>query len=160
MIPPGRTTLVLTVATLVAVAAVATVLGLGVVLGTKASGTGTINETVLPAGCVKPANGFLIIQSDHGYNDSILQGAGESKPWPVVTVTQNQTVDIMVCNVDVQAHGFQIANYVDSKINVVAPDEVVDYSFVADQTGTFLIYCAIPCSIHFFMQFGELKVTS
>ena len=66
----------------------------------------------------------------------------------------------MVCNVDVQAHGFQIANYVDSSTNVVAPGQVYKVSFVANQPGSFLIYCAIPCSIHFFMQFGQLKVLS
>ena len=156
-----RTTLVLAVATALAFAAVAAVLGLGVVLGDRASASGgTTSEVVLPAGCVRPANGFLIIQSKYGYNDSILQGAGESKPWPVVTATQNQTVDIVVCNVDVEAHGFQVANYVEGSVNVVGPGQVVNFSFVANQKGTFLIYCAIPCSIHFFMQFGELKVLS
>lgn len=161
MNPSKRTALVLTVATVVALAAVAAVLGLGVVYGSRAStALGTTGETVLPAGCVRPANGFLIILSKYGYNDSIISGAGLSKPWPVVTVKQGQNVSIEVCNVDVEAHGFQVASYVDGSLNVVEPGEVLNFTFVANQAGTFLIYCAIPCSIHFFMQFGQLRVSA
>ena len=159
MSPPKRTTLILVVATAVAFAAVAAVLGAGVILGGGTRAGGSTSVTVLPAGCVRPPNGFLITLSKYGYNDSITQGAGLSKPWPVVTVKEGQTVNIAVCNVDVEAHGFQIANYVDGSINVVEPGQVMSFSFVANQQGSFLIYCAIPCSIHFFMQFGELKVT-
>lgn len=154
----GRTTLVLAVATVVAIAAVAAVLGLGVIYGTRASGAVTTSEIALPPGCVRPADGFLVIQSEYGYNDSILQGAGYSKPWPVMTVNEGQTVSIEVCNVGDEAHGFQIQNYVDSVINVVPPGGVMNFTFVASKAGNFLIYCAIPCSIHFFMQFGQLRV--
>jgi FtsP/CotA-like multicopper oxidase with cupredoxin domain len=158
---PERTTLILAVATIVALAAVAGVLGLGALYGTKASGTvGSTSETVLPAGCTRPAGGFLIILSKYGYNNSMLQGAGLSKPWPVMNATVGQTVKVEVCNVDVEAHGFQIAHYVDSSINVVGPGESLNFTFVANQQGTFQIYCAIPCSIHFFMQFGQLRVTA
>ncbi len=161
MNPSKRTTLVLTVATITAFAAVAAVLGLGVLLGSRPIGSGvTTSEAALPAGCVRPANGYIIVQSKDGYNDSITQGAGLSKPWPVLTASEGQTVSIAVCNVDVQAHGFQIANYADGSINVVEPGQVLNISFVANKPGSFLIYCAIPCSIHFFMQFGQLKVSS
>ena len=78
----------------------------------------------------------------------------------MVTANEGQTVNIVVCNVDVQAHGFQISNYVDSSINVVEPGQVYKVSFVASRSGSFLIYCAIPCSIHFFMQFGQLRVSA
>ena len=149
---------VLAAATLVAIASVAAVLGLGVVYGTRASSVASTSEVSLPAGCVRPADGFLIVQSEYGYNDSIIQGAGLSKPWPVITVQEGQTVSIEVCNVGDEAHGFQIQNYVDSKIIVVAPGEVINFTFVATKAGSFQIYCAIPCAIHFFMQFGQLKV--
>ena len=158
--PPKRTTLVLVTATAVAFAAVAAVLGAGIILGMGTEAGGATSGTVLPAWCVRPANGFLIVQSKYGYNDSITEGAGLSKPWPVVTVKEGQTVNIAVCNIDVEAHGFQIANYVDGSINAVEPGKVLSVSFVATKQGSFLIYCAIPCSIHFFMQFGQLKVTA
>ncbi len=152
--------MVLTVATAVALISVAGVLGLGVIFGNRASGTvGSTSAIALPAGCVRPADGFLVILSQYGYNDSILQGAGLSKPWPVMNVTEGETVSIEVCNVDVEAHGFQIAHYVDGSINVVGPGEVLNFTFVASQSGNFQIYCAIPCNIHFFMQFGQLRVT-
>jgi uncharacterized cupredoxin-like copper-binding protein len=156
-----RTTLVLALATIVVFAAVVALLGLGVIFGNTNSGAGgTTSGTVLPAGCVKPANGFLIIASKDGYNDSILQGAGLSKPWPVMSANLGQVVNITVCNVDVEAHGFQVAKYFDSSIHVVEPGQVLNVSFVASQEGSFLIYCAIPCSIHFFMQFGQVRVSA
>ena len=67
-------------------------------------------------------------------------------------------MDITVCNTDVQTHGFQITHYYDSAIVAVAPDQVLRISFVASEVGTFQIYCAIFCSIHIFLQSGQLRV--
>jgi FtsP/CotA-like multicopper oxidase with cupredoxin domain len=157
----GRTTLVLVLATIAALGAVLGVLGLGVVYETRTSGTtGSSSPTLLPSGCSRPAGGFLVVLSKYGYNDSINQGAGLSKPWPVLAVKEGQTVSIEVCNVDAEAHGFQVAHYVDGEVNVVEPGQVMNFSFVATQAGNFQIYCAIPCSIHFFMQFGQLRVSA
>ncbi len=150
-----RTTLVLTVATIVATAAVATVLGLGVLYGAQGAST---TSTALPSYCVRPAGGFLIVVSRYGYNDSILEGAGPSKPWPIVEVAQGQTVDIGVCNIDSEAHGFQISDYVQSSVNVVPPGGELHFTFVADKEGTFGIYCAIPCDLHPELQYGQLRV--
>lgn len=113
----------------------------------------------LPPGCSKPAGGYLVIMSMYGYNDSMLEGAGPSTPWPVIRVTQNTTVNITVCNADTaQAHGFQISNYFDSKVVALGPREVIHVSFIATEVGNFRIYCAIFCTIHPFMN-GELLVT-
>lgn len=112
----------------------------------------------LPAGCVKPANGFVIIASDTGFNDSIGHGAPE-KSWPIITVHQGEAVTIVVCNTDRQAHGFQIAHY-DSSIQTVEPGQVLKVPFVANQAGTFQIYCSIFCTIHVYMQSGLLNVTA
>jgi heme/copper-type cytochrome/quinol oxidase subunit 2 len=99
--------------------------------------------------------------SRYGYNDSVLEGAGPTKAWPVITVLQNATVNITVCNADtVEAHGFQISNYFDSEIVSVVPGQVIHVSFVATKAGEFRIYCAIFCSIHLFMEYGELRVNS
>ncbi|HEV2389883.1 MAG TPA: hypothetical protein VGS04_04080 [Nitrososphaerales archaeon] len=113
----------------------------------------------LPAGCVKPANGFVIIASDTGFNDSIGHGAPE-KSWPIITVHQGEAVTIVVCNTDRQAHGFQIAHYFDSSIQTVEPGQVLKVPFVANQAGTFQIYCSIFCTIHVYMQSGLLNVTA
>jgi len=113
----------------------------------------------LPSGCVKPAEGFLVIASNRGYNDSVDHGVPEN-PWPVITVNQGQQVNIAVCNTDVQAHGFQITHYFDSNIESIAPGQVIHVSFVADQAGDFQIYCSIFCSIHAFMQSGLLRVVA
>jgi heme/copper-type cytochrome/quinol oxidase subunit 2 len=150
--------LILTVLTLVGVLATSVVL----IGGFHASQSApTAPPTVdLPAGCTRQAGGFLIVMSEYGYNDSVLEGAGPTKAWPVISVAQGQTVNITVCNVDkIQSHGFQISNYFDSKIEAVGPDQVLHVQFVASKTGTFQIYCAIFCTIHLFMEYGQLRVS-
>jgi FtsP/CotA-like multicopper oxidase with cupredoxin domain len=112
----------------------------------------------LPADCTKPAGGFLIVASNLGYNNSIGHGA-PNKPWPIINVKQGQTVNITVCNTDIQSHGFQITHYFDSSVETVEPGQVLHVSFVADETGTFQIYCSIFCSIHIYMQSGQFIVT-
>jgi hypothetical protein len=113
----------------------------------------------LPSGCVKPAGGFLVVASNTGYNDSIGHGAPE-KNWPIITVEQGQNVTIVVCNIDVQAHGFQITHYDDQNEVTVVPGQVYKVSFVANEAGSFDIYCEIFCSIHVYMQSGLLNVTA
>jgi len=112
----------------------------------------------LPSGCVKPANGFLIIASELGYNNSIGQGA-PAKAWPIITVKNGTAVTIVVCNTDGQAHGFQINHYFDSSIETVLPGHVITVPFVANKVGTFQIYCSIFCTIHRYMLSGQLIVT-
>ncbi len=111
------------------------------------------DTTNLPSGCKKPAGGFLFITTVQGWNDSLQHGV----PWPVITVGQGTDVTMVVCNLDNQAHGFQVRHYYDSNIAAMAPGEVLTVSFVASQQGTFAIYCSIFCSIHPEM-IGSLKV--
>jgi FtsP/CotA-like multicopper oxidase with cupredoxin domain len=119
----------------------------------------TTSTTVkLPAGCEKPADGFLIIASELGYNDSVDHGVPQNA-WPVMNVQQGQNVTIVVCNADpAQSHGFQIEHYYDAILAAIAPGQVLRVNFVADQRGTFRVYCSIPCSVHWAMQSGELIV--
>ena len=116
--------------------------------------------TALPPGCVRPANGFLVIASSRGYNDSVGHGVGPNDSWPVLNVQMGQSVNVVVCNTDIEAHGFQIYHYFDSHTVSIAPRQVIRVSFVANQTGTFRIYCSIFCLPHApYMQYGELIVT-
>jgi len=120
-----------------------------------------LSAASLPKGCFKPADGYLVVMNNYGYNDSVLEGAGPSKSWPVISVPQNTTVNITVCNADpAETHGFQISNYYDSKIVAVSPGDVIHVSFTATKVGSFRIYCAIFCTIHPFMEDGELQVMS
>jgi len=140
----------------VALAAVATATIYLTVRGGGSSTTSTTSST-LPAGCVKPAGGFLVVASNTGFNDSIDHGVPE-KSWPIINVTQGQTVNITVCNTDFQAHGFQVTHYYNNEIVTIVPGQVVHVSFVADQVGKFRIFCNIFCSIHWAMQDGLLNV--
>jgi len=139
------------IAVAVLVAGTAGVLLLGSSAGKSTGG--------LPSGCAKPAGGYLIIASKLGYNDSVDHGVPENS-WPVITVKQGQQVNIVVCNTDIQAHGFQVTHYFDSSIESISPGQAIHVSFIASQTGDFQIYCSIFCSVHAFMQSGLLRVTS
>lgn len=154
MTDPRRTTLVLTLVTVVAVFAVVAVLGLGTVDGVKS----TEVSSSLPSYCQRPSGGILIVVSRYGYNDSILMGAGPTKPWPIVQVQRGETVKIAVCNTDSEAHGFQVATYVQSSVNIIPPGQELNFTFLANKEGTFGIYCAIPCDLHPELQYGQLRV--
>jgi len=123
---------------------------------------GTTETRPLPVGCVKPSSGYLVLASEAGFNDSISHGAPADN-WPILNVSQGQTVTIVVCNSDMQATGFQITHYDDSSNGhpdlTLTPGQVVTVSFTASQTGRFYIYCEIFCSIHIYMQSGLLNVT-
>jgi hypothetical protein len=115
--------------------------------------------TTLPAGCVKPAGGFLIIASLRGFNDSIDHGVPANN-WPIMDAKAGQNVTIVVCNADPsQAHGFQIDHYYDARLVSLAPGQVLRVSFIATQAGTFRVYCQILCSVHWAMQNGQLVVS-
>ena len=117
----------------------------------------------LPSGCARPAGGFLVIASGTGYNDSIAHGVPQ-KNWPIITVREGQNVTIVVCNIDVQAHGFQITHYYDSTNGhsevTITPGQAIRVSFIANQAGSFDIVCEIFCTIHWAMQSGLLNVTA
>lgn len=155
----SRGTAALVVLTILGVVASALVTLGGLVASERAQANPS--PATLPPGCSRPAGGFLVIVSEYGYNDSILEGAGPTKAWPVITVSLGTSVSITVCNADKdQYHGFQIANYFDSRLVSVAPGQVLQVSFVANRPGVFQIYCAIFDTIHPFLQYGQLRVVS
>jgi hypothetical protein len=121
------------------------------------AGSGGAGESILPTGCVKPAGGFLIIASSLGYNDSIAHGA-PVKSWPVLDVTKGTDVSITLCNTYSQAVGFQVEHYLEGNTETVMPGQVFVASFLANETGSFSIYCAIFNPIHIYLQGGELNV--
>jgi hypothetical protein len=130
----------------------------GIISLTYSADFGRNNTAALPQGCVKPIGGFLVVASRTGFNDSASHGA-PAKVWPIITVRQGQNVTIIVCNVDVSAHGFQITRYCDNTVETLAPGQLLTVSFVADKAGSYTIRCDIFCPIHFIMQNGLLDVT-
>ena len=100
----------------------------------------------------------LIIASVAGYNDSADHGVPQN-PWPVIHTTLGTTLNITVMNIDHQSHGFQVAHYYDNTIVAIPPGQTIHVTLVANQAGTFQIYCEIPCTVHWAMQSGELIVT-
>jgi hypothetical protein len=139
-----------------------TIVAVAVVASTAyVSGSGAIGGALatLPTGCVRPAGGFLIVGSSLGYNDSIVHGA-PVKPWPILDVSNGSDVAITVCNTYAEPLGFQVVHYLDEKVEAIAPGQAVTLNFVADQTGTFLIYCSVLSPIHVYLQGGEVNVAS
>jgi len=100
----------------------------------------------------------LIVASITGFNDSVDHGV-PANPWPVVHVAKGTLVNVTVYNDDKQAHGFQVSHYFDSSIQTIAPGQKLNVSFIANETGTFRIYCSIFCSVHWAMQSGQLIVS-
>jgi len=145
---------------LIVVVAVVVALGATALLLPDLNRVSTTSTTInLPQGCDKPAGGFLIVASQLGYNDSVDHGVPQDS-WPVMNVRQGQNVTIVVCNADpAQTHGFQIDHYYNAQLVSVAPGNVLRVSFVADETGSFRVYCQLPCSVHWAMQSGELVVS-
>ncbi len=76
-----------------------------------------------------------------------------------MNVVVGQSVTILVENNDtVESHGFVITHYFDAGVKL-RPGEWHNVGFVANQTGSFIIYCTIVCSIHQFMLDGQLNVS-
>jgi len=115
-----------------------------------------LGSTTPPKGGGTTEN-FVIIQNANGFNDSVDHGVPQNS-WPVIQVPQGTTVNITVINDDHQAHGFQITHYFDSTIETVSPGQKLTVTFVASEVGDFRIYCSIFCTVHAFMQSGELAV--
>jgi hypothetical protein len=141
----------------VTIIAVAVVASAAYVSGSGAMSGGAL--ATLPAGCVRPAGGFLIVGSSLGYNDSIVHGA-PVKPWPILDVSNGSDVAITICNTYAEPLGFQVVHYLDDKIEAIGPGQAVTLNFVADETGTFLIYCSVLSPIHVYLQGGEVNVVA
>jgi FtsP/CotA-like multicopper oxidase with cupredoxin domain len=116
--------------------------------------------TTQKSACVRPPGYFLIVADINGYNDSVdhIQKFS-NEPWPVIRVSRGDRVNILVCNLDdYSPHGFAINHYFDVGIALM-PHDSYRVSFIADQDGTFIMYCNIFCPVHPYMQNGELIVT-
>ncbi len=109
-------------------------------------------------GCVKPVNGFLIIATNTGYNDSRHHGAPQT-PWPVIKVRSGTTVSIVFCNTDNQAHGLAVEGY-DPDVGATLPGHVSQITFVASESGTYRIYDTLLSTEHIYTESGELLVTA
>ena len=110
--------------------------------------------------CVRPPGYFLIIADLNGFNDSVahLQKT-PNEPWPVIRVSRGETVNILVCDLDdYSPHGFAIQHYFEQG-TAMMPHQTFRITFVADQDGTFIIFCTIFCPVHPYMISGQLIVT-
>lgn len=132
---------------------------LALVVLTAYASNSTIDSSLqaLPAGCVKPAGGFLIIANSLGYNDSVEHGAPAGS-WPILAIEDGSQVTITICNTYQQTVSFQVAHYLQGKTETIEPGHTLTLSFLANEKGTFAIYCAIFCAIHLYLQGGELRV--
>ena len=105
---------------------------------------------------------FTIIESDPpdplaGMNGSYYKPLGTQ--WPIIRVHQGDTVIITVINNDSrEIHGFAIDHYDDRGFSL-APGEQHTITFVANEVGSFRMYCNVFCAIHPYMQNGALIVS-
>jgi len=105
---------------------------------------------------------FTIYESDPpdplaGINGSYYKPLGTQ--WPIIRVHQGDTVIITVINNDSrEIHGFAIVHY-DDKGFSDAPGQQHTITFVANEVGSFRVYCNVFCAIHPYMQNGVLIVS-
>jgi FtsP/CotA-like multicopper oxidase with cupredoxin domain len=153
--------IVLVVGAIIAIVAVASLGGTNnttvcSVLGSNQKAPGIANSSSDAS-----ASSFIIVDSDPGSNYEGMNGSAFhlTTPWPVIQVHQGQTVTIRVFNcASSESHGFAITHYFDSG-TAVRPGQSYTFTFVANEAGTFRIYCNIFCAIHPLMQNGQLIVT-
>jgi hypothetical protein len=106
---------------------------------------------------------FTIIESDPpdpfaGLNGSYYKPLGTQ--WPIIRVHQGDTLIITVINNNSrEIHGFAIVHYDDRGFSL-APGQQHTISFVANEVGSFRIYCNVFCAIHPYMQNGALIVSA
>ena len=120
-------------------------------------GLGTRNCWARPANVPASSTYFVVVMANEGMNVGFNGSKFQSGSWPIMNVTLGRTVTIHVINNDtVQSHGFAIQLYFSGF--ALGPGTCGDATFTADQSGSFLVYCNISCSIHEFMQNGRLNV--
>jgi len=120
-------------------------------------GLGTTNCWARPASVPATSTYFVVVMANEGMNVGFNGSKFQSGSWPIMNVTLGRTVSIHVINNDtVQSHGFAVQGYF--RGFALGPGKCGDATFTADQSGSFLVYCNISCSIHEFMQNGRLNV--
>ncbi|MHB8565478.1 MAG: cupredoxin domain-containing protein [Nitrososphaerales archaeon] len=135
------------------------------------SSTTAINCNALPTSGSAPGQvvsnqnastvNILIVESDPGTIYEGLNGSAYhiSVPWPVIQVHEGQKVVINVINcASSEPHGFAVAHYFDSGFSLQSGHSYA-LTFVANEKGTFRIFCSIFCAIHPLMQNGALIVS-
>jgi heme/copper-type cytochrome/quinol oxidase subunit 2 len=104
-------------------------------------------------GCDRPSGYVSIVLDSSGFNNS-----GRSFP-NLLQYKLGQTVNLLVCNLDsVDAHGLVIDHYFVTGVTL-RPGQSYKISFVANDAGTFLIYCNVLCPVHDLMR-AQLSVTN
>lgn len=106
--------------------------------------------------CSSFRTNFVVIANERGYNDSIDHGVPQSY-WPVLCVHEGDAVTIRVLNTGSEPHGFAIDHYYPVGASL-AEGKNITVTFIADKTGSFLMYCTILCAVHPWMLSGLVVV--
>src|SRR5713226_1061893 len=110
-------------------------------------GLGTTNCWARPASVPSSSTYFVVVMTNEGMNVGFNGSKFQSGSWPIMNVTLGRNVTIHVINNDtVQSHGFAIQHYFTGFS--LGPGTCSDVTFTANQSGSFLVYCSISCSIH------------
>ena len=121
-------------------------------------GLATINCWNRPANVPTKSVYFVVVAADEGLNIGFNGSKYHSGPWPIMNVTLGQSVWIHVVNNDtVASHAFAIATYFNSGLKL-SPGQCSDATFMANELGSFRVYCFIECPIHNIMQNGTVNV--
>ncbi len=120
-------------------------------------GLGTTSCWARPANLPSDSAYFVVVMGNQGMNVGFNGSRFQAGSWPIMNVTVGKMVTIHVINNDtLQSHGFAVQRYFSGF--ALGPGTCANVTFTADQSGQFLVYCYISCTIHIFMQNGRLNV--
>jgi hypothetical protein len=102
---------------------------------------------------------FTIIADLNGFNNSkTLADQGGLGVWPVMSASRCDNVTIRLVNSDTQTHGLQVGDYTGQY--TIPPNQILTIHFTANKIGHWRVFCTTTsCSVHEFMQNGQLNVT-
>ncbi len=130
----------------------------GVVSGLVLTGAIPLTTLISCLGTPGTSKSFTIIADLSGYNNS-KNNAGPVGygVWPIMNVSRCDNVTINLTNNDTQSHGLAIGGYTGEYS--VPPNQTLTIHFTANKAGHLRVFCTILCTVHDYMQNGQLNVS-
>ncbi len=129
-----------------------------VISGLALTGTIPLSTILSCLGTPGTSKSFTIIADLNGYNNSKnMAGQGGLGPWPIMNVSRCDNVTIHLTNNDTQSHGLAVGGYAGEYS--IPPNQTLSIHFTANKSGHWRVFCTILCSVHDYMQNGQLNVS-
>ncbi len=153
---PSKTRAFRTKSVLIVVVALISIAAL--VSGLTVAGVIPLSTILSCIGTPGTSRSFTIIADLYGFNSSkTMADQGGLGVWPIMSVSRCDNVTIRLTNTDTQSHGLAVGGYTGEYS--IPPNQTLTIHFTANKTGHWRVFCTILCTVHDFMQNGQLNVT-